>query len=67
VLARHHSNCWMGRYQSLEVGGWAVFGRFYNSIFFVIFCKPVNAAERISLRASCFDGGTSNVRVELTF
>jgi hypothetical protein len=32
-------------------------------MFFVFFCKPTDAAEGISLRASCFDGDISNVRV----
>jgi hypothetical protein len=32
-------------------------------MFFEFFCKPVDVAEGISLRASYFDEGISNVRV----
>jgi hypothetical protein len=31
-------------------------------VFFIFFCKPIDVTERISLRASCFDGGICNVR-----
>jgi hypothetical protein len=34
----------------------------YDLMFFVFFGKPA-AVEGISLRDSCFDGGTNNVRV----
>jgi hypothetical protein len=32
-------------------------------IFYVFFCKPVDVAEGISLRACCSDGGVSNVGI----
>jgi hypothetical protein len=32
-------------------------------MLFVLFCKPVDVIEGISLRASCFDGGISIVLV----
>ena len=32
-------------------------------IFYVFFCKPVDVAEGISLRACCSDGGVCNVGV----
>ena len=32
-------------------------------VFYVIFCKPVEVVEGISLRASCSDGGVCNVGV----
>ena len=32
-------------------------------VFYVFFCKPVDVAEGISLRACCFDGGVCKVGV----
>jgi hypothetical protein len=58
----------MDRYQSLKVGDWAVFGCVVTCLFdvmiFVFFCKPADAVEGIFFRASSFDGGVCNVRVD---
>jgi len=48
----------LDRYQSLEVGDWAVLGDFD-----LMFFQARNIVEGISLRASCFDGGIRNVQV----
>jgi len=56
----------LDRHQSPEVGDWAVFRWFYmihDSVFIIFVCKPVDVVKGIFLRASCVDGGVSNVRV----